>query len=100
MNTQLEWLETDGLGGFASGTVAGTRTRRYHALLLSSDHGPAGRRVLVNGFDAFVETGTGTFALSSQQYQPGVIAPDGANRVQSFASDPWPKWMFQLGDGT
>ena len=51
-----EWLEADGLGGFASGTVAGIRTRRYHALLLTATTPPTGRVVLVNGFDAWVET--------------------------------------------
>jgi predicted glycogen debranching enzyme len=100
MTTQHEWLETDGLGGFASGTAAGTRTRRYHALLLTSEHGPAGRRVLVNGFDAFVTTPAGTFALSSQHYQPGVTAPDGAQRIRSFMAEPWPRWVFDLGGGT
>ncbi len=94
-----EWLEADGLGGFASGTVAGTRTRRYHALLLASEHGPAGRRTLVNGLDAFVTTPAGEFALSSQNYQPGVIAPDGADHIQSFSIEPWPRWVFALPDG-
>ena len=56
-----EWLETDGLGGFASGTVAGIRTRRYHALLLTATNPPSGRVVLVNGFDAWVETAGGCF---------------------------------------
>jgi glycogen debranching enzyme len=41
--TQDEWLEADGLGGFASGTVSGIRTRRYHALLLTATKPPAGR---------------------------------------------------------
>ncbi len=40
-----EWLEADGLGGFASGTVAGIRTRRYHALLLVAAHPPTGHSV-------------------------------------------------------
>ena len=43
-----EWLETDGAGGFASGTVAGYRTRRYHALLLTARRPPTDRVVLVN----------------------------------------------------
>ncbi|HSU39809.1 MAG TPA: glycogen debranching enzyme N-terminal domain-containing protein, partial [Polyangiaceae bacterium] len=47
-----EWLETDGLGGFASGTTSGVRTRRYHALLLAAAKPPADRRVLVQGFVA------------------------------------------------
>ncbi|MEO5960592.1 MAG: glycogen debranching enzyme N-terminal domain-containing protein, partial [Opitutaceae bacterium] len=99
-NITREWLETDGLGGFASGTVEGQRTRRYHALLLTSQHGPAGRQVLVNGFDATVETPAGSFALSSQHYAPGVTAPDGAQRIEDFSTEPWPKWIYRLGDGT
>jgi len=95
-----EWLEADGLGGFASGTVAGTRTRRYHALLLPATAPPAGRVVLVNGFDAWVQTASGTFALSSQRYTPGITHPDGARHIVTFASDPWPRWRFQLDDGT
>ena len=51
-----EWLEPDGLGGFASGTAAGLRTRRYHALLLAATTPPTGRMVLVNGLDAWVES--------------------------------------------
>ncbi len=95
-----EWLEADGLGGFASGTVTGTRTRRYHALLLTATTPPAGRIVLVNGFDAWVHTPAGTFALSSQRYNPGVIHPDGARRIDSFTPDPWPRWRFRLDDNT
>jgi len=102
MNPQLsrEWLETDGLGGFASGTVSGIRTRRYHALLLTATTPPTGRQVLVNGFDAWIETPAGKFALTSQCYAPGVVSPDGVERLQSFANDPWPSWKFALPDGT
>ncbi|MGI9089319.1 MAG: amylo-alpha-1,6-glucosidase [Chthoniobacterales bacterium] len=91
-----EWLEADGLGGFASGTVSGIRTRRYHALLLTAATPPTGRVVLVNGFDATVETPQGTFAISSQRYAPDVIHPDGASRIESFSSEPWPRWHFRL----
>lgn len=49
-------LEADGLGGFASGTVSGIRTRRYHALLLAATTPPTGRMVLVNGIEAWLET--------------------------------------------
>lgn len=70
-----EWLEADGLGGFASGTVGGPRNRRYQALLLAATTPPTGRMVLVNGLDAWVETPTGTAALSSQRYLPDVVHP-------------------------
>ncbi|HTH49219.1 MAG TPA: amylo-alpha-1,6-glucosidase [Candidatus Limnocylindria bacterium] len=95
-----EWLEADGLGGFASGTVGGARTRRYHALLLTAQTPPTGRLVLANGFDAWVETGAGSFALSSQRYTPDVTHPDGASRLVEFTSEPWPRWVFALPDGT
>jgi predicted glycogen debranching enzyme len=95
-----EWLETDGLGGFASGTAAGVRTRRYHALLLAATTPPTGRMVLVNGFDAWVTTPAGRFAISSQRYAPDVIDPDGAARIESFTHEPWPSWVYLLEDGT
>lgn len=95
-----EWLEADGLGGFASGTVAGIRTRRYHALLLTATTPPTGRFVLVNGFDAWVETPADRFALSSQLYTPDAVDPDGAQRIAAFETEPWPRWRFTLEDGT
>jgi predicted glycogen debranching enzyme len=95
-----EWLEADGLGGFASGTVSGVRTRRYHALLLTATQPPAGRLVLVNGFDAEVETASGKCAISSQQYPPDIVHPDGAKRIVDFAPEPWPRWTYRLNDGT
>ncbi|HXV48987.1 MAG TPA: glycogen debranching enzyme N-terminal domain-containing protein, partial [Candidatus Binatia bacterium] len=97
---QGEWLEADGLGGFASGTVSGVRTRRYHALLLTATKPPAGRVVLVNGFDAWVKTTNGVYAISSQQYPPDITHPDGAARIVDFHRDPWPQWTFALEDGT
>ena len=98
IDSDAEWLEADGLGGFASGTVAGMRTRRYHALLMTATTPPEGRVALVNGFDAWVETPEGTFSLSSQRYAPDVIHPDGASRIESFEYEPWPKWRFRLTD--
>ncbi|HEY5895024.1 MAG TPA: amylo-alpha-1,6-glucosidase [Chthoniobacterales bacterium] len=93
-----EWLETDGLGGFASGTVSGIRTRRYHALLLPATTPPAGRMALVNGFDAWLETSHETFALSSQRYTPDVVHPDGVARLENFTHEPWPRWTWRISD--
>src|SRR5437660_42768 len=100
MDLHAEWLETDGLGGYATGTVSGLRTRRYHALLCSALTPPTGRHVLVNGIDAFVETEGGRFALSSQKYAGDVISPDGRAHVVAFTNEPWPTWTFRLADGT
>jgi predicted glycogen debranching enzyme len=96
IDSEAEWLEADGLGGFANGTVSGIRTRRYHAVLLTATTPPAGRMVLVNGFDAWVETPGDTFAISSQRYGPDVIHPDGASRIESFEYDPWPRWRYKI----
>ncbi|HVT19719.1 MAG TPA: amylo-alpha-1,6-glucosidase [Thermoanaerobaculia bacterium] len=96
MDQDAEWLEADGLGGFASGTVGGVRTRRYHALLLVAAEPPAGRVVLVNGCDAWVSAGGRTFALSSQLYMPGVVEPDGREHLEDFAAEPWPRWTWNL----
>jgi predicted glycogen debranching enzyme len=99
MDRTAEWLEADGLGGFASGTVGGVRTRRYHALLLVATEPPAGRVVLVNGLEVWVDTPTGTFALSSQRYVPDVVYPDGSQRIVAFTDDPWPRWTFSIAGG-
>src|SRR5688572_27730032 len=95
-DNMAEWLETDGLGGFASGTVCGVRTRRYHGLLLAATTPPTGRMMLVNGVEAWAVTPRGRFALSSHLYQPGVRHPDGASRLVAFAHRPWPTWTWDL----
>lgn len=99
-NISAEWLEADGLGGYASGTASGLRTRRYHALLLTATTPPTGRMVLVNGCEVWATTPAGKFALSTQRYAPDVQFPDGDSRIVSFTNEPWPTWRFRLGDGT
>jgi hypothetical protein len=95
-----EWIETDGPGGFASGTVTGLRTRRYHALLLTATHPPTGRMVLINGVEAQVKTATGVFPLTTQRYAPDVVHPRGFERIVAFANDPWPTWTFRFDEET
>jgi predicted glycogen debranching enzyme len=99
INDHSEWLEPDGLGGFASGTTSGVRTRRYHALVLTATTPPTGRMVLVNGFDAWVDTPAGSFALTTQRYAPDVHHPDGSSRIVSFVADPWPTWELATPGG-
>lgn len=95
-----EWLEADGLGGFACGTVNGVRTRRYHALVCLALTPPTSRHVLAPGFEAWVETAKGRYAITSARYAPGVTHPDGASRMESFERGPWPRWTYRLPDGT
>jgi predicted glycogen debranching enzyme len=89
-----EWIEADGLGGFASGTTSGVRTRRYHALLLAAAAPPADRRTLVQGFVARLTTPDGSAELWPQAYAGGWITERDAEGVD-FSNDPWPTWRIQ-----
>ena len=97
---QQEWLETDGLGGFASGTVSGLRSRRYHGLLVTATTPPTGRMVLVSGLEVSVETPGGQWRLSTERYAPDVVVGQGESFLESFTHQPWPTWIFKLPDGT
>ncbi|GAB2908993.1 amylo-alpha-1,6-glucosidase [Paraburkholderia jirisanensis] len=92
-----EWLEADGFGGFASGTVGMYRTRRYHALLLAATRPPAGRVVLVNGVEAWLEADGMHYPLTMQRYAPAVIAPDITMSLDGFTTEPWPTWRIACG---
>jgi predicted glycogen debranching enzyme len=99
-----EWLVTNGLGGYAAGTLAGIATRRYHGLLIAALEPPVGRTVLVGGMverASFVDgrpTGR-TFALDTQEYAGGTIDPQGYRLAESFVLDgSVPVWTFALDD--
>ncbi len=93
----LEWLETNGRGGFASGTVAGANTRRYHALLLVARTPPSERVVQINHLDEWVESARHRTPLSTNLY-PGAVYPTGYQSCSSFALAPWPTWTYAIGD--
>jgi predicted glycogen debranching enzyme len=95
-----EWLEPDGSGGFASGTVGGERTRRYHALLLAAAAPPTGRLVLINGIEAWLDCAGHHVPIDTQRYSPNVVYPDGREHITAFSRDPWPRWVFSLPEGT
>lgn len=99
-NVSTEWLETDGLGGFASGTVSGIATRGYHSLLNVALTPPTSRTVLVNSCEVTVHTESSTYALSSHQYAPDNTHPDGYKRLKQFDHLPWPRWTYELEDKT
>ena len=89
-----EWLEADCSGGFASGTVGGARTRRYHALLLIATTPPTGRVVFINGVVAWIEGASGETPLSTQCYAPDIMSPDSRGRIRAFSRFPWPSWTI------
>jgi len=95
--TEREWLVTNGLGGYAAGTVSGVATRRYHGLLVAALSPPRGRHVLVSHLDETVVDGHRHTPLSSHAF-PGVVAPDGWRRITAFALAPAPTWRFAVDD--
>ena len=98
VDTHSEWLEADGLGGFASSTTAGVATRRYHALLLCAQNPPSSRFVLVNGFRAWLETPEGTVQLTRHHFAPDVLT-DADARIEAFTSEPWPSVCYRTNTG-
>ncbi|MDQ7859141.1 MAG: amylo-alpha-1,6-glucosidase [Armatimonadota bacterium] len=92
-----EWLVTNGLGGYASGTLAGPNTRRYHGLLVAAL--PAGRTVTVTGLVEWVTYDAGRYPLSAHEFADGTIHPDGYRHLEAFALDGMlPVWTFALAD--
>ena len=91
-----EWLETNGLGGFASSTISGANTRRYHGLLIAATEPPAGRSLLLSKLEETLVVGDQRFELSANLY-PGTVHPAGYRYLSSFRVDPFPVWTFQVG---
>ncbi len=94
-----EWLEADGRGGFASGTVSGERTRRYHALLLPAVPAPETRWVVVAGLDAWLEGEGEPLRVFPQRYWPDLLAPERRCEVLGFTLAPWPTWQLRTPGG-
>lgn len=91
-----EWLETNGIGGFASGTISGANTRRYHGLLTAATKPPLGRITMLSKIEETVTIDGEEFELSANQY-PGVVSPCGYQYLTSFRLDPFPIWTYSLG---
>ena len=87
-----EWLLANGLGGYASATVAGSNTRAYHGLLVAALQPPADRWLLLSSLDEEIEGAS----LANHQY-PGVIHPQGFKYLQEFRSDPFPRLCYRIG---
>ncbi len=90
-----EWLETNGLGGFASSTITGLNTRRYHALLVAATKPPVGRMVLLSKLEETLIVNGTRYDLSANEY-PGVIHPAGYRYLRSFRLDPFPIFIYEV----
>ena len=93
-----EWLVTNGLGGYGSGTLAGCQTRRYHGLLVAAQKPPVGRTMLLVDLDVIARVDGRSYELACHEYEGGVIHPQGYRLVESFRLDGTvPSWMYALG---
>ena len=90
-----EWLETNGIGGFAASSVAGLNTRRYHGLLVAATRPPVGRLVLLSKLEETLIVGGRRYELSANQY-PGVVHPQGHKHLRRFRLDPFPVFTYAV----
>jgi predicted glycogen debranching enzyme len=93
-----EWLITNGIGGYAAGTLAGCQTRRYHGLLVAATAPPVGRTLFLVDLDVIAEVCGQRYELACHEYGGGVIHPQGHRLLQTFRLDGTvPIWTFALG---
>ncbi|OLB76421.1 MAG: amylo-alpha-1,6-glucosidase [Actinobacteria bacterium 13_2_20CM_2_71_6] len=94
-----EWLVPDGRGGYAMGTVAGLRTRRYHALLVVAGDRPAIRQVALASLDPVLELPSGAqVRLATHEWVSGAVSPAGHVHLERFdLTDGLPRWRWRVG---
>jgi predicted glycogen debranching enzyme len=96
---QREWLVTNGIGGFASGTVSGNLTRRYHGLLVAAFDPPVGRMQLVARLDETARYEAADYALATNRWDSGAVDPQGYLNIESFCLEgTTPVWRFEIAD--
>jgi len=94
-----EWLVTNGIGGYASGTIAGSQTRRYHGLLVAALQPPVGRTQLVSAIDEIVHYTGADFSLATHRWVSGAVEPQGFLLLEDFHLEgSTPVWTYALAD--
>ncbi len=94
-----EWLVTNGIGGFASGTIAGLLTRRYHGLLFVPLQPPVGRMLLVSKLEETAVYANHTYPLYINRWTGGVLKPNGYHYLEQFQlKGTTPVWTFAFAD--
>ena len=92
--TSKEWLETNGLGGYASSTITAANTRRYHGLLIAALKPPSQRTLLLSKLEETLVVGDTDYDLSCNQY-PGTVYPQGYRCLTEFRLDPFPMFVYE-----
>jgi predicted glycogen debranching enzyme len=94
-----EWLVTNGMGGYASGTIAGLLTRRYHGLLIAALNPPLGRTLLLTKLDEVVSYNGEAYDLVSDRWVDGNVSPEGYKNIEQFRLvGSVPVWRFACAD--
>jgi predicted glycogen debranching enzyme len=94
-----EWLVTNGIGGYASGTVAGLLTRRYHGLLVAALKPPLGRTLMLTKLDETVLYDNRSYSLDSNRWADGTVSPQGYQNIERFSLEGTiPLWRFAVAD--
>jgi predicted glycogen debranching enzyme len=94
-----EWLVTNGIGGYASGTIAGSQTRRYHGLLVAALQPPVGRTQMVSAIDEIVHYAGADFPLATDRWASGAVDPQGFLLLEDFHLEgSTPVWTYALAD--
>lgn len=94
-----EWLVTNGIGGFASGTACETNTRRYHGLLVASLAPPVARTLMVAAIDVTARYASVEYALATHEFGDGTVAPRGYLHLESFHLEQgMPVWRYAIAD--
>jgi predicted glycogen debranching enzyme len=95
-----EWLVTNGIGGYASGTISDVLTRRYHGLLIAALKPPVARTLLLTKLDETVNYNGQFYDLAANLWADGTVAPQGYLNIESFYLDGTiPVWNFAFADG-
>lgn len=94
--SRLEWIETNGLGGWSSSSITGSHTRRYHGLLVAATKPPTERMVLLSKLDETILCNGERFELGTSNYG-NTIYPQGYQFLTSFTRGFFPEWTFETG---
>ncbi len=96
---EKEWLITNGLGSYASSTVPGINTRKYHGLLVAALDPPGNRTVCLSKLDEDVFVGDDVYRLGSNEFHDAIY-PEGYKLIREFSIDPFPTYIYDFGKVT
>lgn len=95
---KTEWLVTNGLGGYASSTVLGINTRKYHGLLVAAFNPPVDRRVLLAKLDEAIHVDNRAYFLGANELRSGGFQPEGHRYLVDFSLAPFPTLTYKVDE--